>query len=44
MSGGVSVVSVHENLKLDKRKGSDNWYARTRGTRNPDLVLTNDVL
>lgn len=28
MSYGVSTVNVHKKLKLDKRNGSDNWYAR----------------
>ena len=28
MSYGVNTVNVHKKLKLDKRNGSDNWYAR----------------
>lgn len=28
MSYGVSTVSVHKKLKLDKRSGSNNWQAR----------------
>ena len=28
MSYGVTTKTVHQKLKLDKRKGSDNWYAR----------------
>ena len=28
MSYGVETVTVHKKLKLDKRNGSDNWYAR----------------
>lgn len=28
MSYGTSTVNVHKKLKLDKRRGSENWYAR----------------
>ncbi len=28
MSGGVESIEIHSKLRLDKRKGSDNWYAR----------------
>ena len=28
MSYGVQTVHVHKKLKLDKRQGSENWYAR----------------
>jgi integrase len=28
MSYGTTTVQVHKKLRLDKRKGSDNWYAR----------------
>lgn len=28
MSYGTSTVQVHKKLRLDKRRGSDNWYAR----------------
>lgn len=28
MSYGVKSVQVHKKLRLDKRKGSNNWYAR----------------
>jgi integrase len=28
MSGGTKTINVHKKLKLDKRQGSDNWYAR----------------
>jgi integrase len=28
MSYGTSTVNVHKKLRLDKRLGSDNWYAR----------------
>lgn len=46
MSYGVSTVDVHKKLKLDKRHGSDNWYARltldngkriVKSTRTDDL-------
>jgi integrase len=28
MSYGVESVTIHKKLRIDKRKGSDNWYAR----------------
>jgi integrase len=28
MSYGTETIVVHKNLRLDKRKGSTNWYAR----------------
>ena len=28
MSYGIQTVNVHKKLKLDKRQGSENWYAR----------------
>ena len=28
MSYGVESVQIHKKLRLDKRKGSNNWYAR----------------
>ena len=28
MSYGVESVQVHKKLRLDKRKGTDSWYAR----------------
>lgn len=28
MSYGINTVTVHKKLRLDKRYGSDNWYAR----------------
>ena len=28
MSYGIETISVHKKLRLDKRSGSDNWYAR----------------
>lgn len=28
MSYGVESIRIHKKLRLDKRAGSDNWYAR----------------
>ena len=28
MSYGVNFIQIHKKLRLDKRAGSDNWYAR----------------
>ncbi len=28
MSYGVKAIQIHKKLRLDKRAGSDNWYAR----------------
>ncbi len=28
MSYGIQTINVHKKLKLDKRQGSENWYAR----------------
>ena len=28
MSYGVKTITVHKKLRLDKRRGSDNWYVR----------------
>ena len=28
MSYGVNSIQIHKKLRLDKRAGSDNWYAR----------------
>lgn len=46
MSYGVQTINVHKKLKLDKRQGSENWYARltldngkriVRSTKTDDL-------
>jgi integrase len=46
MSYGIQTVNVHKKLKLDKRQGSENWYARltldngkriVRSTKTDDL-------
>ncbi|NDW53605.1 tyrosine-type recombinase/integrase [Aliiroseovarius sp. PrR006] len=46
MSYGVSTVNVHKKLKLDKRSGSDNWYARLtldNGKRIVKSTKTDDL-
>ena len=46
MSYGVGTVNVHKKLKLDKRNGSDNWYARLtleNGKRIVKSTKTDDL-
>ncbi|WP_171134964.1 tyrosine-type recombinase/integrase [Ruegeria sp. HKCCD7221] len=46
MSYGVATVDVHKKLKLDKRGGSDNWYARLtldNGKRIVKSTKTDDL-
>lgn len=46
MSAGVETVTVHKKLKLDKRAGSDNWYARLtleNGKRVVKSTKTDDI-
>ncbi len=46
MSYGVDTVNVHKKLKLDKRSGSDNWYARLtldNGKRVVKSTKTDDL-
>lgn len=46
MSYGVSSVTINKRLKLDKRRGSDNWYARmtlSNGTRRVFSTKTEDL-
>lgn len=46
MSYGTSSVTVNKRLKLDKRRGSDNWYARmtlSNGTRRVFSTKTEDL-
>ncbi|MGJ8589153.1 MAG: hypothetical protein ACSHXW_13440 [Yoonia sp.] len=47
MSYGIQTINVHKKLKLDKRQGSENWYARltldngkriVRSTKTDDLA------
>ena len=40
MSYGVESIQVHKNLRLDKRAGSDNWYARLTPPTGKRLVKT----
>lgn len=46
MSYGVNTVNVHKKLKLDKRSGSDSWYARLtldNGKRVVKSTKTDDL-
>lgn len=46
MSYGTSTIQVHKNLRLDKRKGSNNWYARLtlqNGQRQVKSTGTDDL-
>lgn len=46
MSYGVQTIQVHKKLCLDKRRGSDNWYARLtleNGKRLVKSTKTDDV-
>lgn len=52
MSYGVQAVQVHKKLRLDKRRGSDNWYARltlengkrlVKSTKTDDLEQAKEV-
>ena len=46
MSYGVASVPVHKKLKLDKRRGSNNWYARLtlpNGQRQVKSTGTEDL-
>lgn len=46
MSYGVQTIQVHKKLCLDKRRGSDNWYARltlANGKRLVKSTKTDDV-
>ena len=40
MSYGVKSIQVHKKLRLDKRAGSDNWYARLTLPTGKRLVKT----
>ena len=39
MSYGVESIRIHKKLRLDKRAGSDNWYARLT---LPQLLVYSD--
>ena len=43
MSYGVESIRIHKKLRLDKRAGSDNWYARLTLPNGKRLVKTNCV-
>ncbi|MFU8864631.1 MAG: tyrosine-type recombinase/integrase [Rhodobacterales bacterium] len=46
MSYGVNSIQVHKKLRLDKRKGSTNWYARItlpNGKRDVKSTGTDEV-
>ena len=40
MSYGVESIRIHKKLRLDKRAGSDNWYARLTLPSGKRLVKT----
>ena len=40
MSYGVESIQIHTKLRLDKRAGSDNWYARLTLPNGKRLVKT----
>ena len=40
MSYGVESIRIHKKLRLDKRAGSDNWYARLTLPNGKRLVKT----
>ena len=40
MSYGVESIQIHKKLRLDKRAGSDNWYARLTLPNGRRLVKT----
>lgn len=46
MSYGTKTVDVHRKLRLDKRSGSENWYARLtldNGKRVVKSTKTDDL-
>ena len=44
MSYGVESIQIHKKLRLDKRAGSDNWYARLTLPNGKRLVKTTKTL
>ena len=44
MSYGVESIQVHKKLRLDKRAGSDNWYARLTLPTGKRLVKSTKTL
>ena len=44
MSYGVEAIQIHKKLRLDKRAGSDNWYARLTLPTGKRLVKSTKTL
>ena len=44
MSYGVESIRIHKKLRLDKRKNSDNWYARLALPNGKRLVKSTKTL
>jgi integrase len=44
MSYGVESIRIHKKLRLDKRAGSDNWYARLTLPNGKRLVKSTKTL
>ena len=42
MSYGVNSIQIHKKLRLDKRAGSDNWYARLTLPSGKRLIKTTE--
>ena len=40
MSYGVKSIQIHKKLRLDKRAGSENWYARLTLPNGKRLIKT----
>ena len=43
MSYGVNSIQIHKKLRLDKRAGSDNWYARLTLPSGKRLIKTTNT-
>lgn len=43
MSYGIKTIHVHKKLKLDKRYGSENWYARLTLDTGKRIVKSMDT-
>ena len=44
MSYGVESIQIHKKLRLDKRAGSDNWYARLTLPSGKRLIKSTKTL
>ena len=44
MSYGVEAIQIHKKLRLDKRAGGDNWYARLTLPNGKRLVKSTKTL